>query len=100
MDAESDCRFYMFFEKWDKWGPSWAVPGVCERKARSCESAKDVSECFFWAYWQEATGRIKVKMDMPGKRNEGDSINGTEHYKLYFFKSSEARGRINRYLIM
>ena len=27
---------------------------------------------------------VKVKIDMPGHRNEGDAVNGPEHDKLYF----------------
>ena len=28
-------------------------------------------------------GDIKVKLDMPGHRNEGDGVNGREHDKFY-----------------
>jgi hypothetical protein len=96
VDAEADCRFCMFFEKrGDKWGAAFVrhwyekdklIP-VDPRRVPQLDDLK--LETYpngyrYLAYCQEATMGVKVKMDMPGHRNEGDSLTGKEHDKLYF----------------
>jgi hypothetical protein len=96
VDAEADCRFCMFFEKrGDKWGAAFVrhwyekdklipvdprrVPRLDDLKLETYPNGYR-----YLAYCQEATMGVKVKMDMPGHRNEGDSVTGKEHDKLYF----------------
>ncbi|KAI5817242.1 hypothetical protein BZA77DRAFT_310159 [Pyronema omphalodes] len=97
VDAESDCRFCFLFEKrGDKWGAVFVrhwyekdklIP-VDPRKIPQLddEKLKGFPKGYrYLAYCQEATmGNIKVKLDMPGHRNEGDSVTGKEHDKLYW----------------
>jgi hypothetical protein len=96
VDAEADCRFCIFFEKRrNKWGATFdrhwyerdkLIP-VDPRKVPRLDDLK--LETYpngyrYLAYFQEATMGVKVKMDIPGHRNDGDSVTGREHDKLYF----------------
>jgi hypothetical protein len=95
VDAESDCRFCFFFEKrGDKWGACFVrhwyekdklIP-VNPNKVPYLDIAKlDTypSGYRYLAYCQEIAMGVKVKMDMPGHRREGDSVTGQEHDRLY-----------------
>ena len=95
VDAESDCRFCFFFEKGgDKWGACFVrhwyekdklIP-VNPRKVPYLDAAKLGTYPpgnRYLAYCQEATMGVKVKLDMPGHRREGSSLNGQEHDRLY-----------------
>ncbi|KAI5797723.1 putative pathogenesis associated protein Pep2 [Geopyxis carbonaria] len=96
VDAESDCRFCFFFEKRDgKWGAVYVrhwyekdklIP-VDPRKVPALDDEKLAGfpkGYRYLAYCQELTMGAKVKLDMPGHRNEGDSVTGKEHDKLYW----------------
>jgi len=97
VDAESDCRFCFLFEKRQgKWGAVFVrhwyekdklIP-VDPRKVPQLDDEKLMAfpkGYRYLAYCQEATmGNIKVKLDMPGHRNEGDSVTGKAHDKLYW----------------
>jgi hypothetical protein len=95
VDAESDCRFCFFWEKVDGcWGARFVrhwyekdkliptnpnkFPLLDEEKLRAYPSGYR-----HLAYCQEATMGIKVKLDMPGHRREGDNVNGKMHDLLY-----------------
>ena len=96
VDAESDCRFCFFWEKRaDKWGACYVrhwyekdkliavnptkVPHLDEHKLQGYPVGYR-----YLAYCQEETMGVKVKLDMPGHRREGDNLNGREHDKLYW----------------
>lgn len=47
----------------------------------------------YLAYCQEATMGVKVKLDLPGHRREGESITGQEHDKLYIQAKQWVEGK-------
>ncbi|OJJ35786.1 hypothetical protein ASPWEDRAFT_110739 [Aspergillus wentii DTO 134E9] len=112
-DAESDCRFIFFWEKmanpkyphldgewraffvrhWyekDKLIPVTAgkVPVVDEKKLEQYPSGYR-----HLAYLQEETMGVKVLLDLPGHRREGDNVNGKKHDLLYWQAKDWVEGR-------
>ncbi|RFU24359.1 hypothetical protein B7463_g11978, partial [Scytalidium lignicola] len=97
-DAESDCRFCFFWDKDPKtrnWGARFVrhwyekdklIP-VDPRKVPELDDEKLKGYPVgyrYLAYCQEAVMGVKVKLDMPGHRREGDSNCGKAHDQLYW----------------
>jgi hypothetical protein len=97
-DAESDCRFCFFWSKdpaTGNWGADFVrhwyekdklipvdpnrVPKLDEEKLKTYPSGYR-----YLAYCQEKTMGVKVMLDMPGHRREGDNVNGKKHDLLYW----------------
>ena len=96
VDAESDCRFCFFWEKREgRWGACFVRHWYEKDKLLPVDPNK-VPELDderlagypkgyrYLAYCQEETMGVKVKLDMPGHRNEGDSTTGKQHDLLYW----------------
>ncbi|PLB47438.1 pathogenesis associated protein [Aspergillus steynii IBT 23096] len=98
VDAEADCRFCFFWEKMSESGEWRArfvrhwyekdklipanpgkVPVLDEELLEQYPSGYR-----YLAYCQEKTMGVKVLLDMPGPRRDGDSINGQKHDMLYW----------------
>ncbi|KAJ9649714.1 Vacuolar protease A [Coniosporium tulheliwenetii] len=96
VDAESDCRFCFFWERWeDEWRARFVrhwyekdklipinpnkVPKLDEEKLAGYPTGYR-----HLAYCQEATMGVKVVLDMPGHRRENDNVNGKKHDMLYW----------------
>jgi len=95
-DAESDCRFIFFFQKesdgrwlarfvrhWyekDKLIPvnPGRVPKLDEERLKGYPTGYR-----YLAYCQEETMGVKVLLDLPGHRREGENVNGKKHDVLY-----------------
>jgi len=96
VDAESDCRFIFFFEKRnERWGACFVrhwyekdklIP-VDPRKIPALDDEKLMKfpkGYRYLAYCQEITmPGANIKLDMPGHRNENNSLSGKAHDKLY-----------------
>jgi hypothetical protein len=97
-DAESDCRFCFFWSKdpqTGNWGADFVrhwyekdklipvnpnrVPELDEERLRRYPSGYR-----YLAYCQEETMGVKVSLDMPGHRREGENVNGKKHDLLYW----------------
>lgn len=97
-DAESDCRFCFFWSKDPKtgnWGADFVrhwyekdklIPVNPEKipKLDAQKLKKYPSGYRYLAYCQEATMGVKVMLDMPGHRREGENVNGKKHDQLYW----------------
>jgi hypothetical protein len=98
VDAESDCRFCFFWSKdpsTGNWGANYVrhwyekdklIP-VDPRKVPRLDDEKLMrfpSGYRYLAYCQEETMGVKVMLDMPGHRREGDNANGKKHDMLYW----------------
>ncbi|PVH69069.1 PEP2-like protein [Cadophora sp. DSE1049] len=96
VDAESDCRFAFFFEKWEgEWRAKYVrhwyekdkmipvnpnkVPIVDEKRLAGFPVGYR-----YLSYCQEVTLGIKIILDMPGHRRENDNPNGKKHNLLYW----------------
>lgn len=95
-DAESDCRFCFF---WEREGAEWRArfvrhwyekdklipvdPGRVPVLDREKLRAYPVGYRYL-AYCQEKVMGVKVKLDMPGHRREGDNVCGKAHDELYW----------------
>ena len=96
VDAESDCRFCFFWAKaGGKWGARFVrhwyekdklipvdprkIPAIDDEKLRKLPQGYK-----YLAYCQVETMGVRVMLDMPGHRREGeDSLNGLKHNQLY-----------------
>ena len=98
VDAEADCRFCFFWEKDSKDG-RWAARfvrhwyekdkliAVDPRKVPTLDDAKlktYPSGYRYLSYCQDVTMGVKVLLDMPGHRREGENANGKKHDALYW----------------
>lgn len=97
-DAESDCRFCFFWSKDPRtgsWGADFVrhwyekdklIPVNPNRvpKLDESELEKFPTGYRYLAYCQEKTMGVKVMLDMPGHRREGDSVCGKKHDLLYW----------------
>ncbi|KAH8812450.1 hypothetical protein F5884DRAFT_310112 [Xylogone sp. PMI_703] len=98
VDAESDCRFCFFWDKHPEtgdWGARFVrhwyekdklIP-VDPRKVPKLddERLKGYPVGYrYLAYCQESVMGVKVKLDMPGHRREGESTCGKAHDELYW----------------
>ncbi|KAF2499976.1 putative pathogenesis associated protein Pep2 [Lophium mytilinum] len=96
VDAESDCRFCFFWEKHDRewramfvrhWYEKDKLIPINPNKVPKLDEAKLAtypSGYRYLAYCQELTMGVKVMLDMPGHRREGDSVCGKKHDQLYW----------------
>lgn len=113
-DAESDCRFIFFWQKikddprFPELDGQWRA--VFVRHWYEKDKVIPVNPCRVpvldyqklqsyppgyrhLAYLQEETMGVKVLLDLPGHRREGNSVNGQKHDLLYFQARDWVEGR-------
>jgi hypothetical protein len=105
-DAESDCRFCFFFSRNEKneWKAQYTrhwyekdklipvnpnlVPALDEARLQRYPVGYR-----YLAYCQEATMGVKVALDLPGHRRDGDSVCGKNHDQLYLQSKDWVEGK-------
>jgi hypothetical protein len=107
-DAESDCRFIFFFQKEEASDGRWLARLVRHwyekdklipvNPARVPKLDEGRLEGYpvgyrFLAYCQEETMGVKVLLDLPGHRREGENVNGRMHDLLYAQARDWVEGR-------
>lgn len=111
VDAESDCRFVFFWQKEtegsafpEEWRARFVrhwyekdklIPVNPQRipKLDEAKLAKFPAGYRFLSYCQEETMGVKVLLDLPGHRREGDNVNGKRHDLLYWQAKDWVEGR-------
>ncbi|THC89614.1 hypothetical protein EYZ11_010946 [Aspergillus tanneri] len=105
VDADADCRFCFFWEKaGGRWGARFVkhwyekdklipvdprmIPTLDDEKLKEYPTGYR-----YLAYCQEITMGVKVMLDMPSHRRDGDNLNGQKHDALYWQCKDWVEGR-------